>query len=282
MTTGHDTYKVPELSEEEHKKPLARFYTDYPLHLPSPLERQLLEAGPIDSDDAIPAEDWLSLVDRNIYELPAYGYCMMPDGSGFYIQYSTTDETWDPAWRRWYGPWMNYKKEGVDYPDGNLRYKIWMPADHFDHEYVNGKDAADGIRSVETLDLGATGDPRQGMPSINHDIDLRNYGLTEERQAALTAAGIRLTAVWEEFDGPGHHLVLRMSRPGPLGGTENINCEWIGWWAKDGQIVRDEDTPVDETYLKNVLAHNTVERAHLVQVLPDLYAEYHNQPIDAD
>ena len=28
---------------------------------------------------------------------------------------------------------------------------------------------------------------------------------------------------------------------------------------------------VDETYLKNVITHNTIERAHLAQVLPDLY-----------
>ena len=282
MASQIETYDVPELSEAERRLPLAKYYTDYPLHLPSPLERQLLAAGPIDPASAIPAENWLDLIDINPYERPVYGYCMMPDGSGFYIQYSTTSTEWQPAWRRWFGPWMNYKQPGVEYPDGNLRYKLWMPADHWDHEYVNGRDAGDGIRSVETLDLGATGDPRKGVPSVMHDLDLTEYGLTEERQKELAERGCRVSAVYEEFDGPGHHLVLRVSRPGPLGGMENINCEWIGWWAKDGRIIRDEATPVDETYLKNVLEHNTVERAHLVQVLPDLYAEYHDKPIDAD
>ena len=47
-------------------------------------------------------------------------------------------------------------------------------------------------------------------------------------------------------------------------------------------ILRDEETPVDETYLKNVLTHNTIERAHLYQVLPDLYEAYKDLPMDAD
>lgn len=280
--TGTEVYAVPELSEAEQQLPLARFYTDYPLHLPAPLERAVLAHGPMDPADAITAPDWLDLLQPSGYRKIVYGYCMMPDGSGFYIQYSVTPPTWDPAWRRWYGPWMNYKKPGTAYPDGNLRYKIWMPADHWDHGYVNGVDAADGIRSVETLDLGATGDPRRGVPSIVHDLDLRDYGLTAQREAELTAAGCRFSAHYEEFEGPGHHLVLRFSRPCPLGGTENLNCEWIGWTAENGRIVRDEQTPVDEQYLKNVLEHNTAERAHLNLVLPDLYAEYHDRPVDAD
>ena len=34
--------------------------------------------------------------------------------------------------------------------------------------------------------------------------------------------------------------------------------------------------------LKNILIHNTCERAHLLQVLPDLYEEYKDKPLDAD
>ena len=98
----------------------------------------------------------------------------------------------------------------------------------------------------------------------------------------LLAADCRAEACWEEFEGPGHHLVLRFSRPCPLGGRESINREWIGYYAKDGRILRDEETPVDETYLKNVLTHNTIERAHLYQVLPDLYEAYKDLPMDAD
>ena len=53
----------------------------------------------------------------------------------------------------------------------------------------------------------------------------------------------------------------------------------MGYWAKDGKIIRDPDTPVDETYVRNVIIHNTIERAHLLQVLPDLYEAFHDMPL---
>ena len=164
---------------------------------------------------------------------------------------------------------------------GNLRYKLWNPLDHWDHKFVNGEDDKDGVWSVETLDLGASGDPGKGIAAVSHNIDLREYGLSEERYKELLAADCRADACWEEFDGPGHHLVLRFS-PCPLGGRESINCEWIGYMAKDGKIVRDEETPVDENYLKNVLIHNTIERQHLYDLLPDLYEAYNTLPMDED
>ena len=120
------------------------------------------------------------------------------------------------------------------------------------------------------------------MPAVSHKINLREYGLSEEKERELLAADCRVEAVYEEFDEPGHHLVLRFSRPCPLGGRESMNCEWMGYMPKEGKIVRDPETKVDETYLRNVLAHNTIERQHLLDVLPDLYEAYHELPLDAD
>ena len=265
------TYKVPELTSEEKKLPCARFYEEYPLYKPSPLQQQILDAGPMKVEDAIPIEHWLDWLSPVGYPNVVYGYTMMPDGSGFYIEYSTTAPTWQGKWRRWYGKWYNQHPAELPEGQGNLRYKIWNPIDHWDHKFVNGENDKDGVWSVETLDLGETGDPSKGIPAISHKINLLEYGLSKEKLEELEAADCRVEAVWEEFDGPGHHLVLRFSRPCPTGGRESLNCEWMGYWAKDGKIIRDEDTPVDETYLKNVLMHNTIERAHLAQVLPDLY-----------
>lgn len=275
-------YKLPELSPEEKKMPASRFITDYPLLPPNPLLQQILDAGPMDVKDAIPVENWLDLLQIHGYRNVMYGYTMMPDGSGFYIEYSTSPVTWQGKWRRWYGTWYNRYSKSMKPGQGNLRYKIWNPLDHWDHKFVNGENDKDGVWSVETLDLGQGGDPSKGMPAVSHQIDLRDYGLSEERYQELLAADCRAEACQEEFDGPGHHLVLRLSRPCPLGGRESINCEWMGYYAKDGRIIRDEETPVDETYLKNVLTHNTIERAHLYQVLPDLYEAYQDLPMDAD
>lgn len=274
--------KVPELSPEELALPSSRFYTDYPLKPPGPLQTMLLENGPIPAEKAIPIEHWLDWLSPTGYPDVVYGYTMMPDGSGFYIEYSVTPPTWNGKWRRWYGNWYNHYSKNMPAGKGNLRYKIWNPCDHWDHKFVNGENDRDGVWSIETLDLGASGDPSKGMPAVSHKINLREYGLSEEKEKELLAADCRVEAVYEEFDEPGHHLVLRFSRPCPLGGRESMNCEWMGYWPKDGKIVRDPETKVDETYLRNVLAHNTIERQHLLEVLPDLYEAYHELPPDAD
>ena len=275
-------YQVPELLPEEKEMPCARYYTDYPLCPPGPLQMQILSAGPIAVEDAIPIGHWLDHLQVSGYPKVVYGYTMMPDGSGFYIEYSTSPVTWQGKWRRWYGNWYNHYSRTMKEGMGNLRYKIWMPLDHWDHRFVNGENDKDGVWSLETLDLGATGDPRKGIAAVSHKIDLTEYGLSKERLEELEAHDCRAEAVYEEFDGPGHHLVLRFSRPCPLGGRESINCEWMGYMPKDGKIVRDPDTPVDETYLRNVIMHNTIEREHLYQVLPDLYEEYHDRPVEDD
>lgn len=284
MDTNVYAYPQRELTEEEKKLPLSRFYTDYPLYKPSPIYQQALDAGSMDPKDAIEAQDWLSLADIAFtgYRDVMYGYCMMPDGSGFYIEYSTSPVTWQGKWRRWYGKWVNQYSRSMVPGQGNLRSKIWNPLDHWDHKFVNGKDDADGVWSLETLDLGRSGDPRNGIPAVSHKVDLREYGLTEEKEKALAAMDVRLEGFWEEFETPGHHLVLRFSRPCPLGGRESVNCEWIGYYPRDGKIVRDEETPCDEQFLKDILTHNTIERAHLYQVLPDLYEAYHDKDILED
>lgn len=274
--------KVPQLSPEELALPSSRFYTDYPLNPPGPLQTMLLENGPIPVEKAIPIEHWLDWLSPTGYPEVVYGYTMMPDGSGFYIEYSVTPPTWNGKWRRWYGNWYNHYSKNMPEGKGNLRYKIWNPCDHWDHKFVNGENDKDGVWSIETLDLGASGDPSKGMPAVSHKINLREYGLSEEKEQELLAADCRVEAVYEEFDEPGHHLVLRFSRPCPLGGRESMNCEWMGYMPKDGKIVRDPETRVDETYLRNVLAHNTIERQHLLDVLPDLYEAYHELPPDAD
>ena len=275
-------YRVPELLPEEKNFPLAKFYTDYPLVKPGPLQQQVLDAGPMPVSEAIPVEHWLDLLDQKKTRNIVYGYTMMPDGSGFYIEDSRTPATWDGAWRRWYGRFYNHYAKGMTEKTGNLRYKIWNPMEHWDHHFVNGDKDRDGVWSLETLKMREGTDPRTGIPAISHNLDLTEYGLTEEKKKALEAGGCRADACWEECEGPGHHLALRFSRPCPTGGRESFNCEWLGYYAKNGQTIRDADAPVSEELLRAILIHNTVEREHLQEILPDLYAAYHDQPLDAD
>ena len=38
--------------------------------------------------DALPVEDWLDLLRPQGYDKVEYGYCMMPDGTGYIANYS--------------------------------------------------------------------------------------------------------------------------------------------------------------------------------------------------
>ncbi len=277
-----------EISAAERKLPLAKYY-DLPLNGPGPLQQQLIDAGPMDPKLAIKPENFLDLLQPTGYQEVEYGYCMMDDGTGYLAVY-TTYPNCTPQMLAWYFRWLNVHTTGMPKDQGNLKYKIWNPADHWDHGFINGKDKWDGVYTVESLDLG------QGEEmgyTIRHAVDLKEYGLSEERRQALDEAKCFVDSAYESFhtlepgypQGPGTHLMLTLSRTSPLGVMEKCTREWIGWGVKDGKVTRDETTPdsmLCEEYLKKVITHATVEAQQLSVFLPKLYAEYKDKPDDED
>jgi hypothetical protein len=276
------------LTPEERKLPVAKYF-DLPLYVPGPREQQLIDSCPIDPSLAIKPENFLDLLQPDGYSKAEYGYCMMEDGSGYIATY-TVYPLCTPQMLGWWFRWLNIYPKGMPPGQGNIRYKIWNPADHFDHGFLNGKDKFGGIYTVESLDLGA-GEPM--IYTIRHAFSLKDYGLTEERDKALKAAGCWVDCAYESFHpvenpderSPGTHLCLTLSRANPLGYMEKCTREWIGCGVKDGKVFRDESTPASmlcEEYLKKVLIHGTVEAQQLSVFLPSLYAEYKDKPDDAD
>ena len=277
------TFRVPELTPEEKALPVSKYYTDYPLHYPNPLYSQLLAQGAMDPADALPVERWLDLLTVDDYMKIEYGYCMMPEGYGYIANYSVLSGSITPEMRMWYVRWLNIHSEHLPEGVGNIRYKLWNQMDHIDHGLVDG-DMKKGIYTLERLDMGRL-EHSEAIRSIRHNFDVRDYGFPEEKYEALQKAGVAITSCWESFDCPGSHLVLSITRPCPLGGTETCSREWIGYRAENGKVIRDLETPdfmLCEQYLRDVQIHNTVEQQHLATFLPDLYAEYHDKPKNAD
>lgn len=277
------TYPIPELSPQEKALPISKYYTDYPLHYPSPLYAQLLMGGAMNPEDALALDDWQRLLTVDDYMNVEYGYCMLPDGTGYIANYSVLPGNITPEMRMWYVRWLNIHSENLPEGCGNIRYKLWNQLDHIDHGLVDG-DFKKGIYTLETLDMGQS--PKEtAIRSIRHNFDVRDYGFPEERYQALQDANVSITSCWESFDCPGSHLVLSVTRACPLGGVETCSREWIGWRAENGHFVRDTQTPefmLKEEYLRNVQIHNTVEQQHLATFLPDLFAEYSILAKDAD
>ena len=282
----------PKLLPGEEKLTFAKYY-DLPLHSPGPLQQQILDAGPIEPKLAIKVENWMDLLKPTGYNPAEYGYCMMEDGTGYIAMYSVYPEGTEPKMLAWWFHWINVPAKSQPLgPTGldNLRYKIWLPLDHIGHGYVNGKDKSDGIWTVESLDLGH-GEGK--VYTVRHPVNLKEYGLTDEKEKELKDAGCWVDSAYETFHTvdpehkrlPGTHLMLTLSRPCPTGGMEKITREWIGYGLRDGKIWRDESTPEEmlcEEYLEKVMIHATVEAQHLSQFLPELYAEYKDKPDDAD
>ena len=277
------TYVIPELTPGEKALPVSKYYTDYPLHYPNPLYAQLLDKGSMDPADALKLDNWMDLFEVEGYMKTEYGYCMLPDGSGYIANYSVIPGNVTPEMRMWYVKWFNIHSKNLPEGCGNIRYKLWNQVDHIDHGLVDG-DFKKGIYTLETLDMGRTGKDK-AIRSIRHNFDIRHYGFPEDRYQELMDAGVGITSCWESFDCPGSHLVLSVTRKCPLGGIETCSREWIGYRAENGKFVWDSETPdfmLCEQYLRDVLVHNTVEQQHLASFLPDLYNEYHDKPIDAD
>ena len=270
------------LFPEEEKMPLAKYFYNYPLHYPTPVEMQIIETlNPIPVEDAIQPHDFMSLLKPYGYDKYELGYCMFPDGSGYVATYRVRPPHITAEMERWYRNWRNLKSKSMVPGHGNLRYKIWNYADHFDHYYVNWRNGSEGIHTTESLDMGA-GD--RMYDTIRHEFPLSDFGMTDEWMNELKAAGCQLTShgSYETFDEPGTHLCLSYSRPCPQGGVETRSREWIGWRPENGQLIRDPATKCDLDYLKKVVIHTLVEWEHLYTFLPELYAEYRNQPMDAD
>lgn len=266
----------------EQQMPLARFYYDYPMRdLPDDVKREIF-APPVDPESVISAEhftDWLQPYGK--YLEHENGYCMMPDGSGYIATYMKIPEHVDVRKMFWYLNWLNYHSKSQPEGTGNLRYKIWNPADHWDHYFVNWTDKSEGVHTTESLDVGE-GD-RQ-YDTIRHSFSLREYGLTQEKIDELKASGLNVNEYsdWESFDFEGAHLTLGQIRPCPGGGYERRSVEWIGFRPLNGKIVRVPKTPCDEAYLRKVAYHTLLEWYHLVDFINDLYEAYHDQPYDAD
>lgn len=268
--------KLPALSPEERAMSISKYY-DIPLPALDPIRRQILER-PLDPASVTPPQRAASLLRAEGYTGSDYGYCMMPDGSGFLATYSVFRNcTMDML--KWWFAWMNTKPANMPQGRGNIKYKVWFPYGHFDHGPAEAPDGTECVCASEALDLCEDGDPIDHI--YMHEVDPLQFGASPAALREMERRGCVGGMKYETFDYPGMHLCVSVMRELPGVGIENIGREWIGYGIRDGAIIRDEVTPVDEAFLKKVVRHCTLEMMRLDRILPDLYAEYHDRPADA-
>lgn len=177
----------------------------------------------------------------------------------------------------WWFEWLNHKPAGVPSGQGNLRYKIWCPPDHWDHEFLDEKDHAAGFRICESLDLGG-GAPKKHM--INKSADPAAVGITPDMQRRLQDAGIPLKFGMgcDENGNPGGVGLntFRDTKEGCVWASRG----WGGYAVQDNSVLLLTPGPADPAAMRTELLHNLLERRRLDQILPEIYDRFHKEPME--
>ena len=260
------------LTQAEMQSPLAPYY-DREDPKPGVLEQMLLDLGPMDPKDAIPAEHFTDLaLHAETYYRKEFGYCMFDECRGYIANYLKWNALPGDMTRWWYG-WININQKGVSKENGCLHYKIWYPSEHFDHGYINGKDRHGGVYSLDYTKDG------QLVRTDRYQLDITQFGVSPERAAELKEKGYMLDCAWETGEG-GMHLSLNMTYRCPDGSVEKRTRTWIGYGVKDGKIIKDPDACCTEQMLYNMLAHQNAEGRYMEKLVPEIYAAFGSLPAD--
>ncbi|MDR1573778.1 MAG: hypothetical protein LBS24_05670 [Clostridiales Family XIII bacterium] len=286
------------VTEEEAAMPLYKYFTR-PLRPLTPLYSQTIRNGPFDRAHAGPTDDLTRhLLMPGEYEAVSLGYCQHPEGGGFFKHYSFYPGAGHDM-IKWYYTWINIPVKGQPEGLGNMKYKIWCPAGHFTHAFINGTDNRNGVLTQESHGLGQHPGTPYDEPflSVRYPFDIAEFGMTKVRRRELEDAGCWIDPAvikyyepedyWEKgvlTEKLGTSIVIGLSRPAP-GGVEKLSVGWVGWDIRDRKAVRNPATPWWKTkndWLEMFLTHSSIEAQHLADILPELYAEYADKPVDAD
>ena len=269
--------KLP-LCPEELALPYAKYY-ELPFDGVTPEDAEFL-TKPMSVEKAMPISETLHYMQAGGRDAYApNGYCNLPDGTS-YSSCTVFLPGVTPEMTEWWFTWLNHPPKSVPAGNGNLKYKIWCPADHWDHHYLDEKNPDAGMRICESLDLGA-GSPRKHI--INKSLPYDLLGIPQEEICKLEAAGtvLKFGCGCGEDGIPGG-IGVNVFAAAP-GGCVWSSRGWGGWVPKDGKLVRNPSfVPGPEKDTQLELTHNVLERRHLAVFLPELYAAYHEKPFDED
>ena len=273
-------YPVKPLTEEERKIRYSKYY-DIPLNQMLPTYRQIFQTFPIPCSAAIPPDRILDLLNDDQGDAST-GYCIYPDGSSYNTHYAYFPHLPMDVVRWWY-QWLAVKTKGAPEGCGNLKYKIWCPPDHEDWGYIKDAEGKPCMYFSESHDMGWGAKPSK---TFRYALTADDIGLSKEDQERLAKAGCvynYCNALVKNENGSHWKMNANFTRPHPGGGIEMRQCNWIGWRLENGTPVRmtDSKCPDDHALFLNMV-HNTQEIERFSVILPPLYREYHDKPMDED
>ena len=266
------------LTAAEKAIPYAKYY-DMPVDLLTEEEERLC-AAPLPIEQVLPIEQAAQfVVGGDAFIGAPNGYYLYADGRSYRANCKVVPNvTRDMC--LWWFQWMSYQPKGIGKECGHLRYKIWCPLDHWDYYPLNENDPSAGNVVVESFELGA-GEPLRYM--VGRDGDPAALGITQEMMEKAHAEG-RWPGVGSGFDLEGNPTGVSISQFRDVpGGCEWSARSWSGYTFREGKLVKVENfkkqTVADA---RGEIVHNLVEESRLGKLLPLIYAEYKDKPIDED
>ena len=256
-----DNYRVedlPQLSEEDQKKPYAKYYYEGRTEITDPEILEAIRPGnPMPLEDALSAEDLIRLLEPGCPQ-PKIGYCVRPDGIGYSCACVKMPGV-TMEMRDWYMPWV--------YGDPGLRYKIWYPGSHEIHYHnLAVEDMGWGMCDIfqgerpDMKELGFDRDPHEINPGVIKVL-ARNARLRLQTEDINAQKGFVALC----------HLIWEIP-----GGTEQWSFSWTGEHFVNGRLKNRlaPDEVVTEDMARLSAAHLFYEYTRQTELLPKLFAEY--------
>ncbi len=273
------------LCPEERALSYSKYY-DLPMESPDPRSLQIWNQGPIDPKLALRIEDINDLFKPG-YLPGEQGYCILEDGTGYIANYVRMDGV-TAEMVDWWFTWHFIAPPSVPKGNGNLRYKIWNPNEHWDTGPLTEEDRArrcdpnvyyslrkkDAVDFIEESLVGGEMLYMTPYPIV----DLSVLGVDPKYYNAPNFGTFVSACTTMENSAP--MIVLHYYRPVP-GGMELRSRYWYGYKVENGKVVKDLSVPVKLEDMRDGCMHNMTEYPHLGRFLPKLFAEEGWKPVDA-
>lgn len=269
------------LCPEEAALSYSKYYY-LPLDPPDPMAMQLINEGSQDPAKALTIDHINDLFQPGYLPIEM-GYTMMPDGSAVIANYvrmpGVTIDMID-----WWFCWHWFTPPSVPPGNGNLRYKLWNPKEHWDT-------GADEASQKRLLDESLPWRLRRA-PATNYIHESVDYGEIRELDAwglEPQELGVDLEVLKQPNMGTVITACLPIDNPAvgihyyrPVrDGVELRTRYWFGWAVVDGVPQRIPESMPSEELVRNFTIHNATEYPHLAAFLPSLYREESWKPLAA-
>ncbi len=250
-----------DLTEEEKKRPYAYLFYREPQDI-SELAKKTLAAGPMDPKYVMTADN---IREKTVHVAPEEesGYCLLPDGGAYVTGTHHMPGITIEMYRHWLYWWNNEKPEEAD-----TRYKIWCPPHHHDSGFMfSTENIGDDVLALIVTE------PMADMPE--------KIGLDEElmKEAGLLMVdGANAQQIFMREDvmnAPTPSVVMHFIYDAPDGIIMRSHF-WIGFYALGGRITKvcGPGPIVEESFLRGLLEHNSLEMNYLKQLMPILWKDF--------